>query len=304
MHKLAEQGEINLLDPVTFYLPEFGKKGKRNITIHQILGHRGGIPGLPVNMPLETIFDADGVWQLLCEAKPIAADGAKLAYHAITGGFVLQRILEKVTGRTIADYLDEHFRKPMSMKYFTYGLATRHRPQVATNYATGPGMPLPLSWIVKRALGASFPIAAEISNSDQWMDAIVPAANIYATAEELCRFYQMLLDGGCWQDSRLLDDTTVKRATQALGGTYIDRTLLIPMRYSAGLMLGGNPIGIYGRYTRCAFCHIGLINKFSWADRERQISVTLLTSGLCLLSHHLPALGKILAQINKQCMPE
>src|SRR5690606_14007113 len=71
MHKLAEQGEINLLDPVSYYLPEFGAQGKRNITIHQILSHRGGIPGLPTNVDLDTLYRPDEVWRLLCNAKPI-----------------------------------------------------------------------------------------------------------------------------------------------------------------------------------------------------------------------------------------
>ena len=47
MHMLAEDGLINIMDPVAFYAPEFAARGKHNITIHQILAHRGGIPGLP-----------------------------------------------------------------------------------------------------------------------------------------------------------------------------------------------------------------------------------------------------------------
>ncbi len=301
MHKLAEQGLINLLDPVSHYLPEFAKNGKRTITIHQILSHRGGIPGLPTHLPLETLYDNDAVWNLLCDAKPIAVDGAKLAYHAISGGFVLAKVLEEVTGQSIQTYMEKHLRKPLDMNYFTFGLAKEDRYKAAKNYATGPHTPFPLSWFVKRALGASFPLAAEVSNSESWMNAVIPAANIYATAEETSRFYQMMLDDGRYKSRTVLKEETVRRATQEFGSCTIDRTMLIPMRYSAGLMLGGNPFGLYGQRTSKAYGHIGLINKFCWADPERQIAVAVLTTGLCLISHHLPALIKLLSQINDVC---
>ncbi|WP_020409201.1 serine hydrolase domain-containing protein [Hahella ganghwensis] len=303
MHKLAEQGAINLMDPVSFYLPEFSKHGKQNITIHQILSHRGGIPGLPTRVPVETLYDNDEVWRLLCDAKPIAVDGAKLAYHAITGGFVLARVLEQVTGKSIQQYLDTHIRKPMRMKYFTYGIGKQQRQLVAKNYATGPNAPFPVSWAIKRALGASFPEAAAISNQAPWMDAVIPAANMYATAEEVSRFYQMLLDHGCWNGKQILKPVTVQRAIQEFGGCTFDRTMMIPMRYSAGLMLGGDPVGLYGPNTGKAFGHIGLINKFCWADPARQISVALLTTGLSLVSHHLPVLAMLLRQISHYCEP-
>src|SRR5690606_2474054 len=122
MHKLAELGHVSLMDPVSDYLPEFAKHGKRSITIHQILSHRGGIPGLAPNTPIATLFDADEVWRLLCEARPICVDGSALAYHAITGGFVLQRVLEKVTGDSIQNFLDRYIRQPLGMRYFTFGL--------------------------------------------------------------------------------------------------------------------------------------------------------------------------------------
>ncbi|RMF16265.1 MAG: class A beta-lactamase-related serine hydrolase, partial [Gammaproteobacteria bacterium] len=233
VHKLAEQGKINLMDPVAFYLPEFGKKGKRNITIHQILAHRGGIPGLPTKgVSLDTLYDPDEVWRLLCEAEPIAVDGGKLAYHAITGGFVLGRVIEKTTGKTMREYIREVLIEPMGMTYMNFGLTADQIPLSARNYATGPDTPFPLSWAVRRALGADMRTAAEVSNDLRWFDAVIPAANIYATAEETSRFYQMLLNEGRWGRRQVLKPMTVKRATHEFGECAIDRTMLIPMRYS------------------------------------------------------------------------
>lgn len=301
MHKLAEQGEVNLLDPVSFYLPEFSRHGKSSITLHQILSHRGGIPGLPKGLPLDSIYDEDFIWQLLCDSKPITVDGSKLTYHAITGGFVFQQLIKKVLGCSIDEYLDETIRKPMGMKYFTYGLDKSHSNDAAVNYATGPNAPFPMSWFVKRALGASFPEAADVSNDPRWMDCTLPAANLYASAEEISRFYQMLLNRGKWQENQILAPETVNRATQAFGNYRFDRVMMMPMRYSAGMMLGGNPVGIWGQNTGNAFGHIGLINKMCWADPDRDISVAILTTGLALASHHIPYMMNLVHVINKEC---
>lgn len=299
MHKLAEQGAVNLLDPVSFYLPEFRQKGKGAITLHHILSHRGGIPGLPKDLPLETIYDEAHIWRLLCESKPITVDGTKLAYHAITGGFVFQRIVQKVLGISIQEYLDQHIRQPMGMEHFTFGLPEDQRNHVASNYATAPNAPFPLSRLIKRALGASFSEAATLSNNPRWMDTCLPAANLYATAEEVTRFYQMLLNNGEWNGKQILQPETVIRATQVYGRFSLDRTMLIPMRYSAGLMLGGDPIGMWGLNTKDAYGHIGLINKMCWADPNREMSTAILTSGLALVSHHVPYLMKLMHEVNK-----
>lgn len=300
-HLLSEQGLINLLDPVSYYMPEFAQKGKGNITIHQILSHRGGIPGLPSDVPLDTLWDETETWRLLCEAEPIAVDGGQLAYHAITGGFVLGRLVEKVTGMTIQEYLDVHIRQPLGMKYFTYGVESQHLKSLAWNYATGPKPRFPVSWIVKRALGADIDTVETVSNDPRFQEAVIPAGNLVSNAEEVSRFFQMMLDGGVWNGKRVCDPVTVRRATQEFGTLQFDRTLMMPMRYSAGMMLGGDPFGFWGPMSGQAFGHLGLINKLCWADPEREISVSLLNTGIPIVAHHIPQLVKFVLTVANYC---
>lgn len=290
IHILAEQGRINLLDPVSYYCPEFAQNGKRTITIHQVLSHRGGIPAIPRDTPLDTLWDPDAIWRLLCEARPVEVDGAKVAYHAITGGFVLQRVLETVTGESIETFLDRHIRKPLGMKWFTYGIASERLQDLATSYATGPNPIFPVSRILQRALGGDMQTIEAVVNDVRFQEAVVPAANLCGTAEEMSRFFQMMLNGGIWQGRKVCEPLTVRRAIQQFGSLQIDRTLMIPMRFSAGMMLGGEPLGIWGPHSREAFGHVGLINKLCWADASRDISVGLINTGLPIVAHHLPAL--------------
>ncbi|HET8799823.1 MAG TPA: serine hydrolase domain-containing protein [Marinobacter sp.] len=292
IHILAERGLINLMDPVSYYCPEFASGGKRTITVHQILSHRGGIPAIPRETSIDVLWDREEIWRLLCAATPVEVDGSKVAYHAITGGYVLQRVLEKVTGDSIENFLDRTLRQPMGMTWFTYGIAPEHLNDLACNYATGPTPRFPVSWIVHRALGGDIRTVERVSNDPRFQEAVIPAGNLCGTAEEMGRFFQMMLNGGVWNGKRICSEMTVRRAIQQFGSLQIDRTMMIPMRFSAGMMLGGNPVGLWGQQSRYAFGHVGLINKLCWADAARDISVSLLNTGIPIVGHHIPALAK------------
>ena len=301
IHMLSEDGLIDIMDPVAFYAPEFAANGKQNITIHQILAHRGGIPGLPSDTPLDVLWDEDKTWELLCDAQPIVSDGSKLAYHAITGGFVLERVIRQVTGDNINAYIDKKIRQPMGMKYFTYGVEPEHLDKMAPTYATGPRPGPLLRAFLKRALGTpDITSLADMCNDPRFQEAIIPAGNLVGTAEEVSNFFQMMLNGGKWGRRRICSQSTVARAVQEFGHRTVDRTLFLPLRFSAGLMLGDEPFGIWGPASRHAFGHLGLINKFAWADPEREISVSLLTTGLPLIAHHIPPLVNVLRAIGNR----
>ncbi len=301
MHLLNQDKLIDLHDPISFYAPEFGQRGKKNTTIHQVLSHRSGVPGLPVGLPVETLWDNDTIWHLLCEAEPASAHGDKLAYHALTGGYILERVLNKVTGMTIQEFLDERIRKPMGMKYFRYGMTPETANLAADNFVTGMKPFFPLSHIIKRALGGPLDMVQEVCNDPRFKQAVIPAGNIYGTAEEMGRFFQMMLNGGAWNGKQICDPMTVKRATQEYASVQFDRTLMIPMRYSAGLMLGGEPVGMWGKHSAAAYGHIGLINKLCWADEARDISVSLLTTGIPIVANNLPALFRFMGKIDRYC---
>jgi CubicO group peptidase (beta-lactamase class C family) len=81
----------------------------------------------------------------------------------------------------------------------------------------------------------------------------------------------------------------------------VDRLLLAPLRYSAGMMLGDRRIGLYGPDTAQAFGHLGFANIFAWADPQRDISVALLTTGKLVLGPHLAALWGLLSRISRHC---
>jgi CubicO group peptidase (beta-lactamase class C family) len=150
---------------------------------------------------------------------------------------------------------------------------------------------------IKRALGTDIVSLEQVCNDPRFQEAIIPAGNLAGTAEEASRFFQMMLNGGKWGRRRICSERTVARAVQEFGSRTLDRTLFIPMRFSAGLMLGDEPFGVWGPNTRQAFGHVGLINKFAWADPQRDLSAAVLTSGIPVIAHHIPALLNVMRGI-------
>lgn len=302
VHLLAEEGGVELDAPVARYLPAFAQAGKRNTTVADVLAHRGRFP--TIDLPkdqrrVEVLEDWDRVIDLICRAPP--SRSTQMAYHAITGGFILGEVIQRVTGRPVSEYLDRKLRQPLGMRHFTYGLPKAERASVALNYAAGAKVRFPISTVAERALIVPFEDVVAASNTESFMDAVIPAGNVYATAEETSRFFQMLLDGGIWQGRRLMKPQTVARAIAPRSRVDFDRTLLIPMRYSEGMMLGLNPAGLYGPMTASAFGHLGFMSILGWADSERAIACALLTTGKAILGTHLIALAKLLTAISQRC---
>ena len=159
----------------------------------------------------------------------------------------------------------------------------------------------PVSKIVKHIFGALPEEIVRISNDPRFMKKVIPAGNIISTAEESAKFFQLLLNKGELNGVRIFNPITVNQAVIETGKHEFDYTIMLPMRYSAGMVLGGKPIGIYGPFTQHAFGHIGFMNIFCWADPERDISVSLLTTGKAILGWHLKALAHLLTRISWNC---
>ncbi|MEP5763251.1 MAG: serine hydrolase domain-containing protein [Halieaceae bacterium] len=300
IHLLAEQGKINLLDPVSCYIPAFAARGKGSISIYQLLTHRGGVPSYPDDVDVELLFDHEAALALICEAEPLDHQGRIQAYHAITSGFLMDELIRVTTGLNAQQYLDRYIRKPMGMRYFRYGLPKRDQAAVAVNSVTGLNIEL-INRGLTSILGTNPDDVIELSNDPRFFQAVIPSGNLFATAEEVTRFYQMLLNHGEWEGQQILHPLTVQRAIRSVGKTELDKSLKMPMRYSAGFMLGSSPFGMYGKDCQYAFGHLGFANIFCWADPERDIAVSIMNSGKPALGPHLKTLPVLIGGIGEQC---
>ena len=300
VHVLDQQHLLHVNDPVSEYIPEFGRHGKERITIEHVLTHRAGIPNMPPEeMQLDNLVRPERIVAMLCDAAPTWTPGRRLAYHAITGGFILGEVVRRVTGRDIRAVLASEILKPLGFRWMNYGAKPRDLPAVARNYFTGPPLLPPLAWLSRRALGVEFADVAELANDPRYLAAIVPAGNTVSNANELSRFYQLLLNEGELDGIRIFEPRTIHRATSEQSYLEFDLTLGIPTRYSMGFMLGG--FGLYGPDTAHAYGHLGFINILAWADPERQVAVALTNSGKPFFFPEIYFLYDIMRQIGRAC---
>jgi CubicO group peptidase (beta-lactamase class C family) len=301
IHLLAEQKMLSLDDPVKKFIPEFAANKKHEITIHHLISHHGGIPTPPADVDPEILYDHDGLVKLICGLKPTSKNGESMAYHAITGGVIMGEIVRRVTGNNIRELLRETIQEPLGFRYFNYGVPDKDISRVAVNYDTGLPLVFPVSAIAKRALSVSWGDVVRISNEPRFMQVIIPAANLVATADEMSQFYQMLLNGGELNGKRIFKSSTIRLAVAPAAKMWFDGTMVVPMRYSAGLMLGASPVGMWGPYSESAYGHVGFINIFCWADPARDISVSLQTTGKSLAGPHVGPLVKFLFTVGRCC---
>jgi CubicO group peptidase (beta-lactamase class C family) len=301
-HLLDQRGVIHVGDRVAEYIPEYARHGKESITIAHVLSHRGGVPNLPSEaFALENINDRDAIVEILCDAKPQTRPGQSLAYHAISGGYIVGEVIQRVTGKPIREVLAEEILDPLGFRWGNYGVAPADVPLVAESHHTGAPVLPPLSTLLKRALGVSVADATRLSNEPEFLTGVIPAGNVVTTANELARFFELLRRGGTLDGVEIFEPRTIRRALVEHSYLEIDYTLGFPTRFSLGLMLGAQRLSLYGPDTEHAFGHLGFTNIIGWADPERAISAAVITSGKPVLYPELPVFWNLMRTIGLVC---
>jgi CubicO group peptidase (beta-lactamase class C family) len=298
IHLLQDRGALDISDRVTDYIPEYGTHGKADTTIAHVLAHRAGIPGLPrAALDLDRVGDREFLTRTICDAKPFVKPGTLLAYHAVSGGFILGEIVQRVTGKSIREVLAQEILDPLGFRWGNYGVQVEDVECVGLNYLTGPRLLPPLSTLVTRVLSQPIDKVIELSNDPRFLTAVIPSANLVTSANELSRFFEIFRAGGELDGVRVMSTDTIHRALTEQSRLEIDLSLGFPTRFSYGLMLGAKILSLYGRDTDLAFGHLGLINIMGWADPERGISGGLITSGKALVYPELPRFYGVMQRI-------
>jgi CubicO group peptidase (beta-lactamase class C family) len=302
IHLLDEQGALSIEDRVADHIPEYACHGKESTTIAHVLAHRAGVAAMPRDaIDLDRLVDREFLVGLMCEAKASSEPGKMLAYHAVSGGFILGEIVQRVTGKPIRDVLAEEILDPLGFRWGNYGVEPDDVSEVGAAYVTGPRLLPPLSTLVTRALSVPLDKVIEISNDARFLTGVIPSANVVTNANELGRFFEIFRAGGELDGVRVMRPETIRRALTEQSHLEIDLTLGFPTRFSYGLMLGSKVLSLFGRDTQHAFGHLGLINIMGWSDPERAISVGLITSGKAVLYPELPRFYGVMQRVTSEC---
>ncbi|MFB9077537.1 serine hydrolase [Flavobacterium procerum] len=135
--KLAEEGKLKLDVPIRTYLPDYPKENGDKITIHHLLTHTSGIPNY-TNAPNFFKDKARNPYTPEAFVKTFSAlaleftPGEKFNYSN-SGYFLLGYIIEKVTGKTYEQNLQEVIFTPLKMVNSGYD----HSDVILKNRAAG-----------------------------------------------------------------------------------------------------------------------------------------------------------------------
>lgn len=300
MHKLEGDGTLVLDDPVAAYVPGFERHGKGAITLHQVLNHTAGIPVIPPEvLDLDLLGDPEAIEEFVLDLRPRSRSG-RPAYHTISGGFVMEVVVRRVTGMSLRDVLARDFKRPLGLQWFDYGVKPRDAARVAHNVLTGVRLSPVLSRFFQRLLGMRWEQAVELSNDPRFLTGVIPSANLIGTAADTAAVYQCMLNGGSLDGVGILHPSTVARLIHAPHVRLaLDRMIGLPVRYGNGFMMGNTSLSFYGWNHPHAFGHVGMSNSFTWADPDRDLVVALLTTGKPILGPHLAALPRLMAAIHE-----
>jgi CubicO group peptidase (beta-lactamase class C family) len=302
VHKLADLGLLHLDDRVADYIPEYGQHRKYRTTIRLLLAHRAGIPSVPgAGVDHRIVYRWDEVVRTLCAARPLRHGGDWQAYHAITSGFILGELVRRVGGLSLPEALRQWLAEPLGCRHLSFGLPREHWDEAPPSVFTGPRVPWLVDLFCRRLVGARFEETVKIANEEAFRGAVIPSGNIYATADEMARLFQMLLDGGAFEGRRLFRPAAVADIVRPVGGRQFDGILLLPLRFSAGMMLGDSPAGLFGIRSRRSYGHIGLLHVMVWADPQREFSCAILCNGKTIAPSSFGRLLQLVATVGLAC---
>ena len=271
VHKLAEDGQLDLDRPLAGYWPEFGQHGKHEITVRHVLQHRSGLPVIAGSLgDALAMTDWDRSVRNIERATPRHEPGGGPAYHFVSYGFILGELVQRVTGTPVRDALDSSFLEPLNLNDTHLGLP----PDLWSRH------------VDVRGEGAPGRLTQVIANRRATRQAVIPAAGISATARDVARFYQALLQGGALGHVNVLRPETVAAATRPSSHGELDQYLKLRIRWSNGFQLGGpvpgrvtsHPMG--DRSGPETFGHNGSNTCVAWADPVRGLAVAYLTGRL------------------------
>ena len=287
MHILAERKLIEYDDAIARYWPEFGQHGKDAISIRHLMSHTAGIPHLPAGTSLEFHADYDAVCALLANMTPVSRAGQIPAYHGLTYGWPLAKVLEAVDGRRFGQFIQDEICKPLGITDLVFGLPAARRADAARlSHDLGPNG------------FASNPHENPtlMANHPGIQATCMPAANMMASARAIARVYASLIENGV-DGVRLLPERRVAMATKVQRWA-MDQTLVNTERgFGLGYFLGQSLPAMGLRDT--TFGHDGFGGAIGFADPVHGLAFAM-TKTQMTLTPNAPSINQELATIVRE----
>ncbi len=264
---LVDEGKLSFDDPVEKYLPEFRSQwlvqersadrrvlvpAPRPVTLRDLLTHTSGLGEYPVTDPHWTLAEMS---KIIAREPLRFAPGSRWGYST-AGIDVLGRVIEVVSGLPFANFMQSRLFTPLDMKNTTFWPTAAQEKRLARTYVpnatTGKIEPTTIHYLYGGAIGdrARPPLGG---------------AGLFSTAEDVARFYQMMLNGGAAHGRPILKPATVAELTRKQTGDLKARP---GTPWGLGFCVIEDPAQMQANHqlTAGTFGHGGAHGTNSWAD--------------------------------------
>lgn len=280
---LAERGHLDPAKLVGEYWPEFAVAGKEQTTVEMIAAHTAGLPFAPLGTGLQglDLHRGRAVTDALAAAAPLWTPGTAMAYHPVTYGTLLDEIVGRATGNSIAEHVQALIAAPLGIDMWiglpqdkiarvVPGRWEGANPMAADETPAEPG-----TYAARRQefLAENPPMDPDFSSIEEvraHYGAERPAIGAITDARSLAKMYASLLgtvDGIQLIDPRTLDLATRPRTDRV--ETLIESGTAGPdIRFGLGFQLASPSMPGFGP---ASFGHTGAGGRLGLADPEHEI---------------------------------
>ena len=309
MMMLYEEGKFRLIDPVARYIPSLGGlkvlepggalvDAQRPMNVRDVMAHTSGLSyGFLQDSPVSDMY-ADA--KLMNPRVPLAEAIDDLAryplafqpgsrWHYSIGIDVAARLIEVISGQSLADFLRERLFAPLGMTDTGFSVPAEKRDRVAAMYGrpdlVGPGVKM-LKNLALWMQGFNEPIDVSQSYPVDAPETFQRGGHgLFGTAPDYLRFAQMLCNGSQLDGVRYLG-----RKTLALMHSNHLPAALLPLEL-AGLPIAGYGFGLGSRVALDAaqtgtstsvgeFGWAGAAKTYFWVDPVEQIVGIFMTQSM------------------------
>jgi methyl acetate hydrolase len=296
--QLVERGDLHLDGPASSVLPSLADAGvldgfdgdgqpvvrpaRGQITLRHLLTHTAGF-GYPFwSKPLLRYHQATGTDSITSgelvatTTVPALFDPGERWMYGINIDYV-GRIVEEVSGQRLDDYFDEHILGPLGMDSTAFGLSDEMQSRLSAVHVRRPDGSL-TARDLPRSPEPRFPSGG---------------GGLYSTAQDYCRFLQMILGRGTRHGVRVLRPSTVDQMTAnnigdlrvvALPSTMPELTndaeFFPGIEKSWGLTFQINEEPLPTGRPAGGLMWAGVANSFFWVDMEMQVAGTYMSQQL------------------------
>jgi CubicO group peptidase (beta-lactamase class C family) len=247
---LYDQGKIHLDDPVSKYVPGFSGGEKDKVTLRMLLEHRSG---LPAGRDLWRLAHTPAEAREVVISTPLVCAPDKCYEYSDLGADMLGFVVEAASGEPMDVFLREHVFNPLGMADTFFRPADSLKARIAPTEVAPP---------------RGYPLQGEVHDENAYaLGGVAGHAGLFSSAADLAVFAQMMLNGGEYNGTRIVADSTVALFTKRASGTRALGWDTCGGSGSCGQYLGENAYG-----------HTGFTGTSLWIDPTRDMFVVLLTN--------------------------